>query len=77
MLAMANMRRGLVSPFDRVSPCFMPIADHHRMDKVMGYQPHPHLLLEVVYSLMRTPQKLPNISTDFPRHGGGHSEVGA
>ena len=42
MLTMVNMRRGLVSPFDRVSPRFMPIADHHRTDEVMGYQPRPH-----------------------------------
>ena len=76
MLAMVNMCRGLVTPFDRVSPRFMPIANHHRVDEVMGYQPCPRSPLEVVYSLMRTPRKLPNISADFRRHGGGHSEVG-
>ena len=76
MLAMMNMRRGLIRPFDRVSPCFMPIANHHRTDEVMGYQPRPRSPLEVVYSLMRTPRKIPNISADFRRDGGGHSEVG-
>ena len=76
---MMSMRRGLVSPFDRVSPRFMPIAYHHRTYKVMGYQPRPRSpLVEVVYSLMRTTRKLPNISADFRRrHGGGHSEVEA
>ena len=75
MLTMVNMRRGLVSPFDRVSPRFMPIADHHRTDEVMGYQPRPRSPLEVVYLLMKMPRKLPNISADFRRHGGGHSDV--
>ena len=75
MLTMENMHRGLVSPYDRVSPRFMPIADHHRTDEVMGYQPRPRWPLEVIYSLIKTQQKLPNISTNFCRHGSVHSEV--
>ena len=75
MITMMNMRRGLVSPFDRVSPRFMPIADHHHTDKVMGYQPHPCSPLESIYSLMMTPRRLPDISADFCRHDGEHSEV--
>ena len=73
---MANIRCGLVSLFDRVPYHSIPIINHHSKDEVMGYQSWPHLPLGVVYWPIQTPRKLPSISADFCRHGGGHSEVG-
>jgi len=76
MLKMANMCREPARTFEKVPPRSMPITNHHSMDEVMGYQPWPHSPLGVVYWPIRTPRRLPNISADFRRHGGGHSEVG-